>query len=91
MSTTRIPRFGRVLAGVAGLSLLLAACGGSSYSREDAIADLVADDIDQEMAECIVDEVEDEFGIEKLESSDDVTEEDEAKLLEIFTECFLGE
>ncbi|MCP5025836.1 MAG: hypothetical protein GY929_06085 [Actinomycetia bacterium] len=91
MTTTRTPRSGRVVAGVAGLSLLLAACGGSSYSREEAVADLVAEGADQELAECIVDKVEEEFGIEKLESSDDVTAEDEAKLAEIGAECVFGE
>jgi len=79
----------KAIAMVAGLAMLLAACG-SSFSREDAIADLIESGLDQTVAECVVDGIEDKFSIEKLESTDDLSSEDEAILIEISTACILG-
>jgi len=79
----------KAIAVVAGLAMLLAACG-SSFSREDAIADLIEGGLEQSVAECVVDGIEDEFSIEKLESTGDLSTEDEAILIEISTACILG-
>ncbi|MEM7143118.1 MAG: hypothetical protein AAF548_19000 [Actinomycetota bacterium] len=69
------------------VALLAAACGGDSFDRDDAISDLESGGFSNAEATCIVDGVADEFGIAKLESNDDLTEEDSAKLTEITTGC----
>ncbi len=73
----------------AAVALLLGACG-ASYDREEAIADLEEGGLDRATAECVIDGVEDSFGIDRLESTDDLTSEDEAILFEIMTECLVG-
>ena len=78
--------FAAALAG----ALMLGACG-SSYNRDDAINDLVNDaGIERETAVCIVDGIEDNFSIDRLESTGDLTEDEEAILTEITTDCILG-
>lgn len=77
-------RLGATLA-IAG-AMTLAACG-DSYDRDDAIEEVMSSGVDRDVAVCIVDAVEDEFGIDKLNSSDDLTSEDEDKLTDITFEC----
>ncbi|MCP3989813.1 MAG: hypothetical protein GY724_12110 [Actinomycetia bacterium] len=77
-------------ASAAAIAMLLGACS-SSYDREQAIEDIQETaGVDRAMAECIVDGVEENFSIDRLESSGDLTEEEEAVLVEITTECLLG-
>ena len=45
----------RLAAGLAGLALLASAC---SYTREDAVNDLVDEGLPQDTAECVMDEME---------------------------------
>ena len=58
--------------------LLVAACGGgSSFNREDAINQFVEDGgLDRATATCIVDGIEDNFSIERLEGTGDLTDEE---------------
>lgn len=72
---------------VAAVGLLAAACGGDSFDRADAISDLESSGFSNAEATCVVDGVADAFGIDKLESNDDLTEEDSATLTEITTGC----
>ena len=77
-------------AAAAGLALILSGCG-STYDREEAIADIEAETgVDRTTAECIVDGFEEEFGIERLESRGDLTPEEEEAIIEITTDCVLG-
>ncbi len=73
----------------ATIAMLLGACG-ASFDRDEAIADLEEGGLDRATAECVVDGVEDSFGIDRLESTDDLTSEDEAILFEIMTNCITG-
>lgn len=73
----------------AALALLLGACG-TTYDREQAIADFEAEGVDRATAECIVDGIEANFSIERLESRGDLTAEEEATLTDIAAECILG-
>ena len=74
---------------MAVVGLLAAACS-TTYDRDKAITDLEEQGIERVMAECIVDGVEENFGIDRLESTDDLNADDEAVLVEITTECILG-
>ncbi len=76
----------KIAAVLATMAFGIAACG-SDYDRDQAIEDLEEAGMTNEQAVCIVDKAEDEFGIEKLESTDDLTEEDEAAIMEITTAC----
>jgi len=75
------------IACAAVVALTLSACGGESYNRDEAIDDLVETGLSEEAATCIVDGVEDEFGIDKLNSTDDLSNEDEEALMTITTDC----
>lgn len=79
------------LLSVAAVAALAVSACGSTYDREQAIDDLVSEGIEEPVATCIIDGVEDNFSVEKLESTDDLTEEDEAILLEITTDCLLAD
>jgi hypothetical protein len=76
-------------AAAALLALLLGACG-TTYDREQAIADFEAEGIDRATAECIVDGIEENFSIERLESRGELTEEEEQTVTNIAAECILG-
>lgn len=78
--------FAAILAG----ALLLGACGGESYNREDAINDLIEGGLEEDVAVCVVDGIEANFSIERLESTGDLTQEEEDVLFEITTDCVLG-
>lgn len=72
---------------VTAMALLAVACGGT-YDRETAIEDLVDESgITEGQAECIIDGVEAEFGIERLESRGDLTEAEEEVLLDLTFDC----
>ena len=79
----------KLSAAMVAVGLLAAACT-ASYDREAAIEEIVADGFDRALAVCIVDGMEQEFGIDKLESNDDLTEEDEAIMFELTADCVLG-
>ncbi len=70
-------------------ALGLAACGGS-YDRQDAIDDLIEGGLDEATAVCVVDGIEENFSIERLESTGDLTAEEEATLTDITLECLTG-
>ncbi len=75
----------RIKLAVGALALMagLGACGGDSYNRDDAIKQLTDEGISESVATCIVDAVEDEFGIDTLNSEREPTAEEEAKIGEI--------
>lgn len=75
-----------VLAGL--LSVSAFGCSSDSYGREDAIKDLKEKGgLSQDQAECVVDDLEKEFGVEKLKSDADPTDEEMAKITEITMGC----
>jgi hypothetical protein len=76
-------------AAAVAIALVLGACG-TTYDREQAIADFEAEGIDRATAECIVDGIEENFSIERLESRGELTAEEEATVTTIATECLLG-
>ncbi len=70
---------------------VLAACGGDSasgYDRDAAVEDMVEGGLPRSQAECVVDRVDDAFGSNKLQNSETMTAEDQAKLAEITLACF---
>lgn len=77
----------RLPAVVLALGLVVGACGGDSYDRGDAIDELVDGGLTREQAECVVDRAEDTFGIEKLSSDDEPTDEEQRQIGEIVTQC----
>ncbi len=82
----------RIKLAVGALALMagLGACGGDSYNRDDAIKQLTDEGISESVATCIVDAVEDEFGIDTLNSEREPTAEEETKIGEISLGC-MGE
>lgn len=82
------------LALAASLVFGLAACSddSSSFNKDDAVQQLMDEGgLTEEQATCIVDAVEDEFGVDKLESQDELTDEDATKLGEITLDCLGGD
>jgi hypothetical protein len=77
----------KLAAGALALMAGLGACGGDSYNRDDAIEQLTDEGVTKEVATCIVDAVEDEFGIETLNANREPTAEEEAKIGEISLGC----
>jgi hypothetical protein len=77
----------KLIVGTFALAIGLGACGGDDYNRDDAIKQLKDEGISDEAAVCIVDAVEDEFGIETLNENRDPTAEEEAKIGEIALGC----
>lgn len=80
----------RWIAALIGVAGLIGACG-ATYDRDDAIADLVAEGIDETTAVCIVDGIEENFSIERLEGTGDLSDEEQTVLGEITTECLFAE
>ncbi len=73
---------------IAGAAMLAVGACGSSYDRNEAVDDLVNDaGLERPVAECVVDKLEDEFGTDKLGSSDDPTDEEVAFIFEAMTDC----
>ena len=80
----------RISAVVLGAMLLLGACGGDSFDRDELIQELVDESggiVDETQASCIVDGMIEEFGEDKLNSNDDPTDEEQAKVLDLTLEC----
>lgn len=78
--------FAATLAG----ALMLGACG-SSYNRDDAISDLMeGGQISEEQAICIVDGIEDNFSVERLEGTGDLTDAELEILTAITSDCIVG-
>lgn len=80
----------RALTALLGLVALGAAACGSSFDRGDTINELVDSGLDQATAECVVDEMIDEFGEDKLGSDDDPTAEEQAIVQDIMVDCLSG-
>ncbi|MEM8923266.1 MAG: hypothetical protein AAGD35_07160 [Actinomycetota bacterium] len=79
----------RLIAVLAAGAMLLAACS-TEYDREEFIDELITDSgVDEATATCIADGAEAELGIERLESRGSLTEDEEAALTEIVTNCVL--
>ena len=75
---------------LAGLTLGTAACSGS-YDRDEVIDELVNDEgLDRELATCVVDGMEDEFGVDRLDDRGNLTAEEEQMIIDITTSCLLG-
>jgi polyhydroxyalkanoate synthesis regulator phasin len=69
-------------------TMFLAGCSSDSYNREEAIDDLVNDGgMTEEQAVCIVDAVEDEFGIETLNANREPTPEEDLRISELALDC----
>lgn len=78
----------KVVVLAAALSAVAFGCSSDSYSRDDAIKDLMEEgDFTREQAECVVDGAEKEFGIETLNSKRDPTAEEEEAMMAITFEC----
>lgn len=78
----------KVVVLAAALSALAFGCSSDSYGRDDAIKDLKEEGgLSQEQAECVVDDMEKEFGIEKLKSDADPTDEEMETITEITLSC----
>ena len=73
------------LVGACALVVGLAAC--TSFDREGSIEEFVDLGMTEAQATCVVDAMVEEFGEDKLKSSDDPTPEEEAKVLEITASC----
>ncbi len=69
----------------------LAACGGG-YDRAEFIAELEADaNIDNTMATCMADKMEEQIGVDRLDDRGDPTEEETTIMTDIAFACVLGE
>lgn len=77
------------LAAVVALTMGLAACG-SSFDREGAVEELMDGGLSEEQANCAVDAMIEEFGEDKLASDDDPTDEEQAIVIDIVSDCVLG-
>ena len=68
------------------IPLTAAACG-DSYDRGESVQELV----DEAQAECVADRVEDEIGVDRLNSrTDELSEEDQEILTSAVFDCLLG-
>lgn len=76
---------------LAGVIVMVAACGGgSSFDRDEAVDDMVATGLDREDAECVVDAMVDEFGESTLASDDEPTPEQVERMVDLTSACVLG-
>ncbi len=74
------------------LALSLAACGGGGSSARDAAVDRMADEgMSREVAECIVDGVEEAFGEEALAEDYEGSDEDLGTTFDIADGCLFGD
>ena len=88
MTSTRSKTLAAILV-AAGLTVL-SACG-DTYDREELIDELVTEQgIDATTATCIVDGMEDQIGVDRLNDRGDPTAEEEQLIIDITTECVLG-
>lgn len=77
----------RLAAGLAGLALLASAC---SYTREDAVNDLVDEGLPQDTAECVMDEMEG-AGYEASELTGDLSVDENAAMEDAMFTCASGD
>ncbi len=83
--------FVRSVVGVTAVAFALSACGGG-YDRAEFIAELEADaNIDNTMATCMVDEMEAQIGVDRLDDRGDPTDEETQIMTDIAFACILGE
>ncbi len=83
--------FVRSVVGVTAVAFALSACGGG-YDRAEFIAELEADaNIDNTMATCMVDEMEAQIGVDRLDDRGDPTDEETQIMTDIAFSCILGE
>lgn len=67
------------------------ATNADGFSRDDGIAMLTDDGMSQAGAECFVDAMMADFGIDKMNSTDDLTAAEETRVQEISVECGLDQ
>ncbi len=77
----------RLIAGLASSALLLSAC---SYTREDAVNDLVDEGLPTETAECVMDEMEG-AGFEASELTGDLSAEENTAMENAMLTCATGD
>lgn len=76
----------RILSTAASAGLLLSACGG--YDREAAIKELTDGEFDEVTAICVVDELEEKIGTDKIVGTGtELTAEEEALVVEVTRVC----
>lgn len=76
-----------LVAALCALSLVAAGCG-DDFDRDGAIDEMVEETgLDRSTATCIVDDIVDEFGEDRVTSDDQPTDEEQVKITEIMTAC----
>lgn len=79
----------QIAGGVLAATFLLTACG--SYDRAEFIVELQeTDGVDEAIATCIADGLEVEIGEDRLNARGNPTEEEEAVMIDVMTDCFLA-
>jgi len=80
----------RMLPFLLAIAALAGACG-SSYDRADFVEEMTEDgSITEDQANCMADGIEEEFSIERLEGTGDLTAEEEEVLTSLAISCVLG-
>jgi hypothetical protein len=74
----------------AGLALAVGACSSASYDRDETIQELVDEGLTEDIATCVVDGMEDQIGVDRLDDTGDPTDEEIAIITDITTDCMLG-
>lgn len=80
----------KLMVATAGVAVAISACGGG-YDRQETIDELVNESgVEESVAICIVDELEAQIGEDRLGSRGDPTEEEQALIVDVSTDCLLA-
>ncbi len=83
-------KYVRSVVGVTAVAFALSACGGG-YDRAEFIAELEENsNIDNTMATCMVDKMEDQIGVDRLDDRGDPTDEETIIMTDIAFDCIAG-